>query len=284
MAIEIWEKWNSGAGSSGTDETRELQYGVSGTHSDSVVEALVKATAPINVVTDAGLILVRKNVEWSTAESDDIWSASVKYGKRDPARDSAKNPPKTGDFRISFDTGGGTAKLYQSIKTVKRYVSDSEAAPTDFKQCINVTKDGVEGCDVIVPIFKFNVTHYVAAEIVTDEYVGRLFQLTGKTNKKRFRNFDPCEALLAGVSGSLRGNPEDEGADYELTKNFLCSPSITDAQVGDIKNIDKKGWHFLWVWYLDEKDESGKFIRKVPKQVNIEQVYQEGDFDQLGLS
>ena len=41
---------------------------------------------------------------------------------------------------------------------------------------------------------------------------------------------------------------------WELTYQFAASPNAVNLQVGDIQNINKKGWEYLWVRYGDVED------------------------------
>ncbi len=54
---------------------------------------------------------------------------------------------------ISFQTSGGSQKVKYSLQTIRRFDENgrlNQADPPDFKQGINVTKDSVEGVDIIV--------------------------------------------------------------------------------------------------------------------------------------
>ncbi|MCK4625174.1 MAG: hypothetical protein KAV00_07685, partial [Phycisphaerae bacterium] len=57
----------------------------------------------------------------------------------------------------------------------------------------------------------------------------------------------------------------------------------TGLTVGDIVNINKKGWEYMWVRYADAEDAAAKAIVKKPVAVYIEKVYEDGDFSTLGI-
>ena len=61
-----------------------------------------------------------------------------------------------------------------------------------------------------------------------------------------------------------------------------ASPNQTGLTVGDITNIDKKGWEYLWVYFEDKEDSAAKMLVKRPIAVYVEKVYEDGDFSQLG--
>jgi len=52
-------------------------------------------------------------------------------------------------------------------------------------------------------------------------------------------------------------------------------------KVGDIQNINKKGWEYLWVRYGDVEDQ--KVLIKQPESVYIERVYDSANFALLGI-
>ncbi|MCS7168060.1 MAG: hypothetical protein RMI91_12010 [Gemmatales bacterium] len=79
-----------------------------------------------------------------------------------------------------------------------------------------------------------------------------------------------------GASGSQRGQD-----DWEITFSFAASPNATGLTVGEITDIEKKGWEYLWVRYQDIEDEN--VLVKQPAAVYVEQVYSHGDFALLGI-
>ena len=151
--------------------------------------------------------------------------------------------------RFSFDTGGVTAHITQSLATISRY-APSGTAP-DCQGAIGVTSDSVEGTDITVPVYNFTETHYLPIATVTGAYKAALFQLTGKVNNAPFKGFATGEVLFLGASGSQRG-----ADDWEITYRFAASPNVTGLAVGPITGINKKGWEYLWVRYADAEDQN----------------------------
>jgi len=139
-----------------------------------------------------------------------------------------------------------------------------------------VTTDSVEGTDITVPVYAFTETHYIPDALVTAAYKATLFSLTGRTNKSTFKGFQPGEVLFLGATGTKRGTD-----DWEITFRFAASPNVTGITIGDIQNIAKGGWSYLWVRYSDA--ESEQVLVKQPIAVYVEQVYEEGEFSGLGI-
>jgi len=261
MAVII-EKYDSRETTVGVESPSvDLPYMVIGTEDDAVVRATVEATIPAIY---AGLVFQSYHI---AHQGGGVWEVSVRYGKREPK--------ETGQSSYSFDTGGGTTHITQSLETVASYAPPGEDAP-DFKGAIGVSTDSVDGTDITIPVFNFKETHYIPAVLITPAYKAILFQLTGKVNAAPFKGFAPGEVLFLGASGSQRGTE-----DWEITFSFAASPNVTDLRVGDITGINKKGWEYLWVRYAEAED--ADVLVKQPAAAYVEQVYPYGDFSLLRI-
>ena len=104
-----------------------------------------------------------------------LWDGSVRYGPR--------KRPETGESSFSFDTGGGTQHVTQSLQTLGAYAPPDMTAP-DYQGAIGVAGENVEGVDVTVPVYNFAETHYIAVENVTQAYKAALFALTGRIKRR----------------------------------------------------------------------------------------------------
>jgi len=260
MAIEVYEKFDSGSHSG---ENVELVYHVGGTDDDLTAMSALLATSPVFY---DGLVRQHPSLE---RVGEDFWEGTVPYGPR--------KPPETGDSSFSFDTGGGTQHITQSLQTISKNAAPGEQAP-DFKGAIGVTHDNVEGVDITTPVYNFSETHYLATAAVTGAYKGTLFSLTGKVNNDSFRGFAAGEVLFLGASGSKRGEE-----DWEIAFRFAANPNVTGLVIGDIVVPEKKGWEYLWVRYADAEDDVAKVLVKKPLAVYVEKVYELGDFSGLGI-
>ncbi len=202
-----------------------------------------------------------------TRRADYIFDGSARYGTRERK--------KPGEAEFSFDTGGGTQHITNSLSTSGKFAPSGKTAP-DFKQLIGVTADSVEGVDVQVPAFSFTVTRYIAAEDMTSGYVGALYSSTGCVNSDSVNvnvdgvqlSFQQGELLFMGASGRKRGKD-----DWEVTVHFSASQNRQSFNVGDISINSKKGWEYLWVRYDDQVDNGAKKLVKVPSAAYVEQVY-----------
>ncbi len=239
----------------------DLIYVVQGTEDDGAVRALVESTIPAIY---SGLVFQTYHI---THQGGGVWEVSVRYGK--------KEPKDTGDSSFSFDTGGGTTHVTQSLQTIGSYAPPGKTAP-NFQGAIGVTTDSVEGTDTTVPIYSFTETHYIPIALVTGSYKTTLFLLTGRVNSSPFKGFAAGEVLFLGASGSQRGEE-----DWEITFRFAASPNIIGLTIGPITGVAKRGWEYLWVRYADAEDQH--VLVKQPIAAYVEKVYDEGNFAGLGI-
>ena len=265
MTIAVEEKFESRESQTGPNAWIERVYLVRNSDDDLAVKAAVASTSPL---TYDGL--VRRHVH-AERIAEQLWLGTARYGRPD----KVSEPPATGESVFSFDTGGGTQHITQSLATVGSY---PENAP-DHQGAIGVTDDAVEGVDVTVPVYHFEETHYIPDSQVTEAYRGDLFWLTGRTNAASFRGLAAGECLFLGASGSKRG----VGEDWEVTFRFAASPNKTDLSIGTITGIEKRGWEHLWIRYHEVEDDSAHALTKRPVAVYVEKVYEEGNYGLLGI-
>lgn len=265
MAITVKQKTLGVSGTVGENATLDVEFLVFGTTDKSA------AAAALLLVADATFPgLNRKSPRGGIEQiGDDIWLGTVNYVEDDEEDDA-------GTF--SFDTGGGTTHVTQSIKNIKNYAPPGDAVP-DFKGAVNVQEDGtVEGLDVPIPALAFQFTKKFDPALVTEEYEKTLARMSRTTNDAAFRGYAAGEVMFISASGSLVS--ED---DFPITFKFSASENITDFRAGDITGIDKKGWEYLWFRYQTVEDAAAKMLVKKPISAHVEQMFRETDFTDLGL-
>lgn len=179
--------------------------------------------------------------------------------------------------QFSFDTTGGTTHITQAKEDIGRYAVPGRTAP-NFNGAIGVTRDAVDGCDIVSPTYRFNETCYFDAAVVDAAFKATVFYLTGRVNNAPFKGFAAGECLFEGARGIQRGNGQ-----WEVNFNYAGSPNLTGLSVGTISGIDKEGWHYLWVRYNDILDSSFNGMVKRPVAVIVNRVYDYGDMSLLGV-
>ncbi|MFN5916787.1 MAG: hypothetical protein ACK48K_08520, partial [Planctomycetota bacterium] len=150
--------------------THDLVYMIMNTEQYSVAKNLMASAVPDKV---GDLFLDDYHI---VHLGNGVWEGTAHYVKW------------KSESQYSFDTGGGTQHVTQSIANVGKYAATGFTAP-DFMGAIGVTDDRVEGTDITVPVFNFTETHYIEKALVTGAYKLALFNLTGKVNGSGFKGF-----------------------------------------------------------------------------------------------
>ena len=249
----------------------EFTYLIKGTDDAAAARGALLSEAP---ETYGGIPLLDAEVnEIAGAEG---FSGRVNYGYSG----GGGSPPEPGDSSFTFDTGGGTQHITHSLSTIGSYAPPDQTAP-DFQGAIGVTENGVEGVDITIPVYRWSEKHTKAAADVTQAYKLALAALTGQVNAAGFRGFAAGEVVFLGASGSRQGDDEDDP--WDIVFNFARNPNKTGLTVGPITGIAKKGWEYLWVLYREEEDTDAKRIVQRPIAAYVEQVYEGGSFDGMGI-
>ncbi len=237
-------------------ETRE--YVIRGVFDTDYAQALALAGTPAILTSAAGL-LYREDAKVDE-HGYGVWYATVPYGPK-------KN--ETGQWTWDFDTTGGSITIKASKSTVARYVPPGKTA-ADHKQLIGVHGDEVDGTTVVIPTLKINARYRHPLAVVTIPYAKQLARWTGKVNSDTFLTFDAGEVLFLGARGS-----DGTQAEAEVGYSFACEENLQNIVIGEIQNIQKQGWDYLWLEWEDYTDETGgtKKPAKKPKQINVERVY-----------
>ena len=259
MTLIVKEAWDSGRSVDGITSSYELRYTVTGSNDESEVLAALRATAPATYYD-----MRRLQVE-AEPLGGGVWQCTVPYeGKNETV--------------YTFETGGSTQHITQSLATIARYAPSGSTAP-DFQGAIGVNGDSIDGVDVTVPVFNFTETRRAAGSVVTAAYKLALFNATGKVNNALFRGFAAGEVLFLGASGTKTGID-----DWEIAYKFAASPNVTSLGIGGGITIDnKKGWEYLWVRFADAEDTTANALVKRPVAAYVEQVYPTADFSTLGI-
>jgi len=283
MAVTVTERPDSREATE--DGSTELRYHIRGTADDTVALTNLLATAPATYDSKSRQ---KCSVEPVVVDSDNadncVWLGVAPY---QPDELAAARPLAVGESVFNFDTTGGTEHTTQA----KKHISDTackDRTTENHQGAIGVSGDGktglsVQGTDIASPVYRFSETHCIAAATVTQAYKVGLHNLTGKTNDASFRGLAANTCLFLGARGTQRG----AGGDYEITFLFAASPDVADAcadwpaAVKPAGAVAKGGWEYLWVRY--QTGPGTDRFKTQPISVHVERVYDEGDFDDLGI-
>jgi len=259
-----------------TEQT--LLYRITGAYGDDDDKQVFDAVADAAPMKHRGLKRVDEEIEIEP-QGNGLWFAEVPYKAQEVEWKPGEGEGGSDEYRgpeLSWDTTGGTHHIEHSDNTTRAYGSEN----LDFDGAIGVNNGQVAGVDVIVPKLEFTETHYLVNGRVTFDYVNTLHSLTGTVNKAGFRGFEAGEVLFMGARGT---HPEPHYWAVEF--QFAVSKTKRGITIGDCEVGVKKGWQYLWVHYRETKDTDGKAtVRPKPVAVFVEDVYEEADFTQLGIS
>ncbi len=260
MAGTITEGYESRGFTLSAQSSRTLLFDIQGTDDETEVAALLEAEAPASYL---GLAIESLGAE---PVGNGIWKGNARYVRL------------LDQSEYTFDTGGGTQKVTQSLSTIASY-APSGLTPPDFGGAIGVSEDKVEGVDVTTRSYQFSETHrFNDTFVIGGGYKIVLFNLTGRQNNASFKGLAAGECLFMGATGTKRGDEL-----WSITYKFAASPNVTGLTVGSITGIDKLGWDYLWVRYADFEDTSAFTLVKRPVAAYVERVIEPGDFSTLGI-
>lgn len=209
-------------------------------------------------------------------ETNELWIVTITY-----AYSSARFVLPVGGTSLSLSTVGGTRRLTQSLQTLATYAPPTLTAP-DYKGAIGVSDSGVEGVDVPDRTFAFKVTKIYDADDVDATFIGTLYACSGKVNSSAVTieglAFAAGELRFDGAEATQRSE-----AEYEIVYSFVASPAATGQTVGDIVDIDKEGWDYLWILYGEETDDAANAVVRRPIAAYVERVIERADLNDLNL-
>lgn len=180
----------------------------------------------------------------------------------------------------TFTTGRSTSKVTVSLGTQRAY--GAGAAVGDNGGLINVTREGVEGVDLVVPDPSESITRTFSPADWTTEYKRTLIELAGRVNEQPFRGWEAGECLFLGASGTRKGN-----SPIEVTFEFAISVNRDDIELElggtSVPNIEKAGHEYIWVTWKEAEAGSPPRLVKNPVRAYVEKTYPVADFDRLEL-
>jgi hypothetical protein len=266
MAVAVYEKPNSRRFTRGENPGLEVEYVVEGATTQLAASDAVAGFTPTKVdIWGDGWLYVSRTSWTVDQQSPTGWVATVAYGRT----------PSTEETEEAFDTTGETQHITQSMVTWP----GSPSAP-DCKGVIGAGIDSIDGCDIVVPSFRYTLTKWMSPSRMTTAYKRMLFWLTGCVNGSEWKLFGLGEALYMGARARRRG-----WGDWEVQHEFRCRPNRTDVKVGPFQQIRVGGWQYLDVRYRDTVVGTGSaaMLTKTPMAVWVHQVYRVGNFSQLGV-
>lgn len=251
MSFIFEEKPDSrSGGEESPSQTRE--YYSYGETDEVFVQNYARSVIPAVVVTGIG----------------NLWRKDIAYKWRGPLCDitatfgTLSDSPQTGSFTWNFDTTGATV----TVKAGKSHVASYPPGVKQHGGAINVTKDGVEGTEIIIPAMKFNVAFRHPQGVLNLSRAFALGDATGASNSDTFFTKGAGSFLFVGATGS-----DGSDAEAEVTYQFAYSKNLVNEVVGGIANVTKDGWDYAWLEFADAVNAGGAV--KNPIACHVDRVY-----------
>lgn len=259
--------WQGTSISKGGGDSVTIPFSVIGPETEALAIADFESNAPANVL---GLPRASYTMEWI---GQGIWSVQAVYRLQtnpENQKDPADVGQTAGQGQVSLTVGGETVLREYSISTTAYGTN-----PPDHEGAIGVGEDGeITGCQVLIPTVSYRETHYFTPASLTQSYRNTVASMAGTVNDDEWKTFEAGEVRFDGAEFSL-----SDGERVTATYNFSIQKNAEGLVFGNINNVDKDGWDYLWVYYQSKvvNNERVKFVRAV----YVEQVYERTDFSTL---
>ena len=275
---------------------------ITGASDADAAEDLALSEMP-NVISSGGATLLRQSYE-ITHEGAGVYRVEAEYGEDDQHQpeqggeqqgdEGGQSEPPSGQGdddplgpEWNFVIAESTVHITQSLATLHSYARVGLPAVPDYKKAIGVTKERIEGCDIIAPKETRSVTVRVAG--MSNAYLKKVRKLFGHTNSQKMMGCEIGEVLYTGFNANYRAKEL-----WSLTHNFAIAENLewdaNDAEmvkrltVGTIQLLNgKRAWSHLWIAYEESPDVITKSLVEIPRYAFEEQVYPAGNLKILGV-
>lgn len=119
------------------------------------------------------------------------------------------------------------AKVMECQKALNRPAAETVPYTVGQTGLIGYSEDGIEGAEVYVRSFKFQITQYMPPTKLTYSYIRRLSRMITCTNKTPFFGFAPESVMFVGYSGEgdlYQAVPVT--LEFEVKNNFAFHPTL----------------------------------------------------------
>jgi len=270
--LEIWERLETRNSEEGLKSASvEFNYIIRGSSNDVLVKNFLIAKSPTEYDGMSIESVSIKPMSVQTGGVDSWWEGTVKYTWAAKEKNDDEGWPLP---TYSFDTSGGTFHISTSLMTIGSIPAPGTGNPPNFEGAIGVSKDKVQGVDIVLPKLGFSETHKFPVDTITGPFIKGLARATGRTNSDNFRTFKPGELLFLGATG------QKSDTDVSVTYKFEASENMVDYKLGNVTIPRKDGHHYLWTHYTDQTDDSTGTTQNKLRAAYVEQIYDTCNFSQ----
>lgn len=156
--------------------------------------------------------LTAKQINWTTWEIKVTYDIPDDNGSNQNGGAGGSTGPSDGEnnsvkfTQVSFNGSVTTEKIQKArVLECQRAKNRPGSEPLPYQNggygLIGYSEDGIEGAEVYVRSFKFQITQYMPPTKLTYSYVRRLSRLLTTMNSKNFFGFAPGSVMFMGYSG-----------------------------------------------------------------------------------
>ncbi len=256
------------------DEAWDTQWGTFFTPNDDITVAKyvyetfpVYRSFPINMTEYIVLYLS----EHSAIDlGGGVWKITLVYSVPPPLEEPSY-------VQFGIEVGGETIHITQSQQV--RY-SDSRTglglSPPDVRNCIGLTKNSIEGVDVIAKGLNFNITGYLNPTAWSTGLLSTLYTLQGNYNNSTFYGFAAGEVMF--LSASAQGQ---QFGLISVTYNFSAKPNANGIADAPFPALYALGHDIID--YLYTKDVDSEYPVQAPVYRYVHRIASPVNFALLGV-
>lgn len=275
----VCELMASRGGQMGRSPGEQRIYRMFYTDDESAIRDAIWIWTPTIIGDDRHGYLGRKSAKYEPL-GNGIWDVTVEYGLGDAVSShnpSTEQPGGENDFtspgdpvlpEIEIDAMGVQQHITQAMypatasdKTAKR-TGDTRTIP-DRKGAIGLSKDGVEGCDIIVPNLTWSETWTFWGSYYNWNYVKRVDALIGRVNNATFRTFPAGEVMFLGHTSTAANIAGPGFPARKVVFHFARKARRVDFKISsDFGAVTKEGHEYLCVEYEDYDNGAGLMYKR----------------------
>lgn len=280
MPGTIVELFDRSPFTTGLNPGGELRYLIAGETSENAARTLVYNTSPaLYSPFEHGLLLYPRHDVSVEQTGVDSWIGAATYGGA--SAPAAPVSPVVQEPELSGDISVGQQHVTQALQHISSHTRPFNPAllTPDHKGSIGVTKDGVDGVDIMVPVHTWQETWYFQDSWVTANYRHSVLPgLVRHVNSAPFRGYPIGEVIFLGAGYSKR-----RSSDWQFSYKFAQDKNLTDigSANGWTTPINKLGWEYLWFEYAHQAGTPETTLE--PRFAHVERMYDYGDFSLFGI-
>lgn len=261
MSASVDEKFGSRVGASGDSVWEERIFIVRGSDDPTDIDTAVLShtDAPTTITNVAGT-LYRTGVEGRDQVGNGLWVVTVRY-------EGNEFELAVGQKRVRWDTTGGTRHILNALEHIETYDESGSTTTDDWDGLLGWDGQQLNGADVPVPLFNFEID-IALADI--SGLAATVKSLVGKTNNASFYDHAAGEALFLGARRNDRGN-----GIKDVTMCFAGGDNLTSVACGPITIAAVGAWELVSI----ARDPN----TSVPKRIYLDRVLNDGNFALLGV-